>query len=48
MGNGHPISAVVTTSEIAKKFVEAEGLDSLEEVCSDVILAKYFLPSSIS
>ena len=32
MGNGHPISAVVTTSEIAMKFVEAEGLESLEEV----------------
>ena len=32
MGNGHPISAVVTTSEIATKFVEAEGLESLEEV----------------
>ena len=32
MGNGHPISAVVTTSEIAMKFVEAEGLESLGEV----------------
>ena len=32
MGNGHPISAVVTTSEIAMKFVEAESLESLEEV----------------
>ena len=33
MGNGHPISAVVTTQEIAMKFAEVEGLDSLEEVC---------------
>lgn len=38
MGNGHPISAVVTTSEIARKFVEAEGLESLEEVFGSVAL----------
>jgi len=38
MGNGHPISAVVTTSEIARKFVEAEGLVSLEEVIGSGLL----------
>ena len=45
MGNGHPISAVVTTSEIAAKFVEAEGLESLEEVNKMGLLRWHLGPS---
>ena len=34
MGNGHPVSAVITTREIAMKFAEAEGMESLDQVPS--------------
>lgn len=33
MANGHPISAVVTSHEIAEKFVETQEEESLNEVC---------------
>ena len=36
MGNGHPISAVITTQEIAMKFAEVEGMESLDEVSASV------------
>lgn len=32
MGNGHPISAVVTTKEIAAKFAEKVGPQVMEQV----------------
>ena len=32
MANGHPISAVVTTKEIAIKFAEVAEIKSFEEV----------------
>ena len=32
MGNGHPISAVVTTKEIASKFAEKVGPRIMEQV----------------
>ena len=32
MGNGHPISAVVTTKEIASKFAEKVGSRIMEQV----------------
>ena len=32
MGNGHPVSAVVTTKEIAEKFAERVGPKIMEQV----------------
>ena len=32
MGNGHPVSAVVTTREIAKQYKEAVGEDAIQIV----------------
>ena len=32
MGNGHPVSAVVTTGEIAKRYKEAVGEDVIQIV----------------
>ena len=32
MGNGHPISAVVTTRPIAEQFIQARGREGIEEV----------------
>ncbi len=37
MGNGHPISAVVTTHEIAMKFVKARGEGCMDEVCGGTL-----------
>ena len=37
MGNGHPVSAVVTTKEIATKFAEKVGPRIMEQV-SDVAM----------
>ena len=36
MGNGHPISAVVTTKEIASKFAEKVGSRIMEQVSGGV------------
>ena len=42
MGNGHPVSAVVTTKEIAEKFAERVGPQIMEQV-SRVVLGKSLL-----
>lgn len=40
MGNGHPVSGVITTKEIAKKFKDIVGQEVVRQV-DDYCMANY-------